>query len=932
MWCGKNKNLRTVLVPILLFWIFLIPSFVEAWSQAPHSQINAEALRLFLRQAKGEEKFRLGPFAQGAFQEHLRGVGVTSSSLKAGDFVSREMNLSMQRWIIMGGDWADEPHLFSSVRHFYDPLRMEGVAYLTDQSWAHGLYDSPQIDARSWGVDHPENPFTFFTALSSYKAALEVREDVPLPQQIGMPHFKTTLNLVARNHEDQRNLYLSRAYRALGESMHMLGDMTQPAHVRNDSHPMDEPIEISIFPEHVRAAAGNPFIDSHIRPYLESAGGTLQEPLELFHQVASFINKTFYTMDTIYDGPSGALPNNRQKPYPAPQFKDLEEVKTTVQGFLMPRSVSKFYGLFDAVKRVPMAQERLSFHWFDPEQSFLGGFDPLKEKVARGVAGRLGRLGRYHVPHAFAPSQGEVLLPLAIYACADLLELFFPTLELKAEFEESELFPESEPGADPSEDVEGVPITVIEIESSMEHLQKKDPAWKAADLIIHYSGPAELVVLEKEKQEGEEREKEIYTRKLLFRKGALEKIETLEGDFEEAPLRLYAAPSGATLTEEQAFYELQHKQTALIRIEAGSRLFESPSWTLEQEAEVSILPPRIVILELIEGWADQEEMEFEALATPKGLYLFEWDFDDGSDLLQDRPHPGKRSKVTHLYQGLKPGQEYAPRVKLFDHEENFLTEDAISISVIQGAERHFFENRIFWTTGSPFGNDPSVTFPEVPLKLKLEAAGLSGDILPETPEAKRLEKMTGAVANAGNAMKEQMLQEMARMGVTLTDAQLQEALGQALALSGLGGAGQDPRTVPGRKVLASGYAVRGKPLTLTLSVALAAIPPVGVSMPETPPLEGRVTVTKCFFTTGFLSSTSISGSSGSASVSWTPGKDAQVPESFSVDLVMYYSLDFYKRGTQEPWLDSGVPVRYDNLSVSFPVGICFFPLSRYEKE
>ncbi len=928
-----SKTLRQLCAFLLSLAIFLVPSLAQAWSQTPHSQINAEALRLFLRQAKGKEKFRLGPLAPGAFQEPLRGVGVASSSLKVGDFVSREANLSMQRWIIMGGDWADEPHLFSSVRHFYDPLHaQEGyVAYLTDQSWAHGLYDSPQIDARSWGLHHPENPFSFLVALSSYKAALEVQEDAPLPPQISMPHFKTNLNLTAKDHEDQRHLYLSRAYRALGESMHMLGDMTQPAHVRNDSHPMDEPIEISIFPEHVRAAAAAPFIDSHIRPYLESAGGTLQEPLELFHQVASFINKTFYAMDTIYDGPSGALPNNRQKPYPAPQFKDLEEVKTTVQGFLMPRSVSKFYGLFDAIKRVPMAQERLSFHWFDPEQSFLGGFDPLKEKVARGVAGRLGRLGRYHVPHAFAPFQGVVLLPLAIYACADLLELFFPTLELKAEFEESELLPEREPETDSPENAEEVPITVIEIESSMEHLREKDPAWKTADLTIHYSGPAELVVLEKEKKEGREREKEIYTRKLLFRKGALEQIETLKGAFEEAPLRLYAAPSGATLTEEQAFYELKHNQTALIRIEGGSRIFKSPSWTLEQEAEVSILPPRIVILELMEGRADQDEMEFQAVATPKGLYLFEWDFDDGSELLKDRPQPGKPSKVTHLYQGLKPGQEYAPRVKLFDHEENFLTEDAISISVIQGAERHFFENRTFWMTGSPFANDPSVTFPEVPLKLGLAVTGLSGDILPKTPEAKRLEKMTGAVENAQEAMKEQMLQEMAKMGVTLTESQLQEALGQALGLSGLGKPGEDPRTVPGRKVLVSGYAVPGEPLTLTLSVALGRIPPVRVSMPETPPLEGRVKVIRWFFTTGFLTSSEQRGSSGRASLSWIPGKDAKVPESFSVDLMMHYSLDFYKRGTQEPWLDSGVPVRYDNLSVSFPVGICFVPLWQEKK-
>ena len=244
-------------------------------------------------------------------------------------------------------------------------------------------------------------------------------------------------------------------------------------------------------------------------------------------------------------------------------------------------------------------------------------------------------------------------------------------------------------------------------------------------------------------------------------------------------------------------------------------------------------------------------------------------------------------------------------------------------------ERFFFENRTFWMTGSPFANDSSVTFPKVPLNLGLEVTGLSGDILPNTPEAERLGKMTEGVANAKDAMKEQILLEMQKMGVTLTEAQLQEVLAQTLGLSGFEQGEGGGQTAPGTKILASGYAAEGEPLTLTLSVALDAIPPVPVAMPETPPLEGQVRVTKWLVTTGFRTSPEMGGSSGSASISWTPGKDtkdANIPESFSVDLLMYYSLDFYKRGTQEPWLDSGVPVRYDNLSVSFPVGICFFPV------
>jgi len=122
-----------------------------------------------------------------------------------------------------------------------------------------------------------------------------------------------------------------------------------------------------------------------------------------------------------------------------------------------------------------------------------------------------------------------VLLPLAIHACADLMDLFFPTLELKAEFEEQE-----EPRDAP--DTEAIPKRFIEGTATMEHLKKKDLAWSAFDLTIQYSGPAELLVLEKTKK--------IYSRKLHFNKGVLEKIETLEGALEKLPLRLFIAAEG----------------------------------------------------------------------------------------------------------------------------------------------------------------------------------------------------------------------------------------------------------------------------------------------------------------------------------------------------------------------------------------------------
>lgn len=903
-----NRRIRrnTILLLTALFLFAAVPA--EAWSQHTHRQINLEAVKLFLSHTKGKEKYRLGPFADTGLTEPLRGIAVGGSSLLVSDFLPTEGVLSPRGWIISGGDWADEPHLYSSVRHFYDPLSLSGVAYLTDQSEGHGLYDSPATDARTWGLSSPDNPFCFFAALSAYKLALEVRDDHPLPPALSSSHFKTSLSLSPRDHDDYRRLQLSRAYRALGESMHMLGDMTQPAHVRNDSHPADEPIEAATFSDHVRKAAGSPFLDSRIRPFLASAGGTLQRPAELFRQVASFVNMTFYTLDTIYDEESRVLPNNRQKGYPSPQLKDLEVEKKKIPGFLTEREVRRFYGVFDG-KRAPMIQDRLSFHWFDPEQSFVSDIEGFKEKAGRATAVALRRLGPFQIPHAFAAGQGEILLPVAIHACADLMDLFYPTLALTAEFEETEIETE---GADPR----ATPMRIIEMEASMKHEREKDPAWKANDLTIQYSGPAHLVVREKDKT--------VYTRKILFVKGAPKQIENSEGVLEEAPLKLFAAGTAGPLSREESFYEIKPGQEAFLRIEAGSRIFESEAWKEDGKADVTILPPRLLVLELLDD-ASEAEQEFEAAPEPEKAHLFEWDFGDGTPVAEDRKGPGENSLQTHRYTGLKPGDSFQPTVRLVDEKGRILAEDTVSITVLKGEKRHFFENKTFWMTGSPLANDQRADLPTVPLVLTPSISGISGDIPPDSPEGKRLEQLTEGAAKAGDFMKDQMAKEMAKMGISLSDTQMAEAMKQALSMAGLD---SSAGPVQRRPVLGSGYQEAGRPVTLSLSVSLGNIPPISLSManeegkPER--VEGRLAVKQWFFTTGTLSSPYVSGSGGSTSLSWTPEK-GKTPESFSLDLVMFYTLEFFKK-SGEPWDSTGVPLRYDSLSVSFPVGVYFCPV------
>ncbi len=225
----------------------------------------------------------------------------------------------------------------------------------------------------------------------------------------------------------------------------------------------------------------------------------------------------------------------------------------------------------------------------------------------------------------------------------------------------------------------------------MKHHSEKDPAWKANGLSISYSGPALLVVREKDKT--------VYERKILFVKGEPKQIETADGTMEEAPLRLFAAGTAGPLSEEELFYEIKPGQEAFLRIEAGSRVFESVPWKEEDKTEVTVLPPRVLVLELIDD-ASEAEHEFEASAVPKKPHLFEWDFGDGSPVVEDRKGPGENSVRVHRFTGLKPEILSPPPSGCLTKKEGPRGRFRLR-HCAQGEKRHFFENRTFWMTGSP---------------------------------------------------------------------------------------------------------------------------------------------------------------------------------------------------------------------------------------
>ncbi|WP_045221787.1 InlB B-repeat-containing protein [Desulfonatronum thioautotrophicum] len=106
---------------------------------------------------------------------------------------------------------------------------------------------------------------------------------------------------------------------------------------------------------------------------------------------------------------------------------------------------------------------------------------------------------------------------------------------------------------------------------------------------------------------------------------------------------------------------------------------------IPDQVSVSILPPRILIFELAPG-ATEAEHEFEASASPEGVYRFDWDFDDGSPIVSRYPGPGERSSVSHTYANLSADQQFRPTVRLYGEDGELLARDTILIRVDEQEE------------------------------------------------------------------------------------------------------------------------------------------------------------------------------------------------------------------------------------------------------
>jgi len=333
---------------------------------------------------------------------------------------SGKANQPVRWWVSEGGYTADEPELYNSFRHFYDPTNPV-TPYLTDDLeklnyvyrvllWTKtgavvgaiaGTNFNPQVNARDWALTGEEhggwgaNEYCLARGIEYYHLAFTAPGD------------------------EKRDEYFAKAWRSLGETMHLLGDMTCVPHVRNDSHPgralyvtgnsdpniglmKNDPYELLCDESMIRKYKDYP-VDPVIKAQIDAA----PNPAELFYRVASYTNKNFFSSDTIAgfyvshaNNPAGDIievsPVNGQHPYPAPKLQFMRFDDDTGY-FVNPDN------------NVRMCHVK----WLSEE-----GW---------------GDIGGMAVTLPCVEDQARVLVPVAIYANARLAKMFLPRFVLSDE-------------------------------------------------------------------------------------------------------------------------------------------------------------------------------------------------------------------------------------------------------------------------------------------------------------------------------------------------------------------------------------------------------------------------------------------------------------------------------------------------------------------
>jgi hypothetical protein len=368
----------------VIFYVFLSFLLSSYGNRPMHEFINERIAGDFLK--KMSQYPELKDYSISA-SDKIPGVGVT---VKGGRTITEgEMSFTFKDWIKHGGFSADEPEWLMALRHFYDPKSLDGgKKYLTDIPLGLGVAN-PEIDIVEWALEDKGEITKGTTGVN------------PLFQKYSWMDGKNSI-VAALNEKDKpkREKLMAHAWRSLGETLHALGDMACPVHVRNDGHPPGDadPFENGItLDTHIPTKPGD-YWDQDLIDRVKSKGNLR----DFFHELAVYTNENFFTNQTVHGiGIDTIKPSLRPaKPYTLPFVKlGGPEWKYEADEFT-------FYKKFGN-NWVKMCKDRYYFAYALPT----------------GM-----RTAKAYVDLDVAESQAKVLLSNLLGVAPDLMRRFFPVI------------------------------------------------------------------------------------------------------------------------------------------------------------------------------------------------------------------------------------------------------------------------------------------------------------------------------------------------------------------------------------------------------------------------------------------------------------------------------------------------------------------------
>ena len=241
--------------------------------------------------------------------------------------LTNKISSEEKSWIIQGS--VDEDTPTRCLNHFYDPV--------FNKTWQFGgiEYLYPALTAKDWA----QNPIVQALYDPFYTASLGPITKSPVFSRSNFSWQKAIYSYLKGNKKE--------AFLALGHILHLIEDMTVPAHTREDSHP-------PVFDPDVYENTPSKFSFSVYQDLLNSL--TNQKPLikntlnEYFDNTASYSNNYFLSSDTI--------PPSKYK-LPEIDLPDVPEIENgTIRHYLIGHDEGG--ALFHLALILPNIQWRLS--------------------------------------------------------------------------------------------------------------------------------------------------------------------------------------------------------------------------------------------------------------------------------------------------------------------------------------------------------------------------------------------------------------------------------------------------------------------------------------------------------------------------------------------------------------------------------------------